>query len=819
MRWIIGLWVFFISLVFGSAGHALTIDNPELWTIVIAEDAIPSERYAAEEFQRLMREATGAEMDIATSAPTRRRNVYLVPATELGDEGLGIRIARRSITITGGRPRGVLYGVYEFFEQYMGVRFLTHDHTHVPEATLPIKLPNGYDQFIPDFEFRWSYYRENTVHPEFAARLRVNTVPKDEKFGGVTPQSLINHTLHHWLPVAKYGADHPEYYALVDGERKLEMHGGGPEPCVTNPEVIEIVANAVIADLNARPDQRNISVSQNDNDAYCQCDNCEAINKREGTPMGSHLAFVNAVAERVVAVHPDVKVGTLAYWYTRKPPKTIRPHPSLQIQLCSIECCTLHAINDPDCEKNREFCADLQEWKKMSDDIWIWNYNTNFANYDLPFPNLRSISPNVQFFKENNVHGLFMQANGNGLSGEMSDLRNYVMARTIWNPALDSWELVEEFCRLHYAESAEPILAYLTMLHDNAEARNVHPSCFPTAGEVGLDHEVALAALGYFDNAMKMATSDVVRDRVEKASICAYKALLTTSNASKYADGRCALNVPEDYANLIPDYIALVRKHNVERSRETQSMEEFIGQIEQWTAGVPATRIENDVWRVTVLPTKNGRMAELLHKPSGRDLVYPRGRVITRHRSFEEWGYQGFDPNILFTFEASIENNGIVMRGTIKEGARMERRIALDGDAVRFSTTLTHEGDDERTYQIWVHPEFDAATTSSSSDVLQVFVRDEKWVQVNEGWRVDSGPQEDLLRTAKGGSFAYFNTEESFGAAMHYDHSVIERPKLWWGPGRGQVNLELYTNAVKLKPGASTQYGYTLTYLDAAPKP
>jgi hypothetical protein len=262
--------------------------------------------------------------------------------------------------------------------------------------------------------------------------------------------------------VEKYGKEHPEYFALVDGERKLEMHGGGPELCLTNPEVLDVVTASVLADLEAAPHLRNISVSQNDNDAYCRCENCEAINQREGTPMGTYLSLVNAVAERIEPKFPNTKIGTLAYWHTRKPPKTIRPRHNVQIQLCSIECCTLHAINDPDCPKNREFCDDLANWKAISEDIWVWNYNTNFASYDLPFPNLRVIEPNVEYFLDNNVHGLFMQAAGNCLGAELSDLRNYVISHTIWNPAEGGWPRVEEFCNLHYGPAAKPILEYLT---------------------------------------------------------------------------------------------------------------------------------------------------------------------------------------------------------------------------------------------------------------------------------------------------------------------------------------------------------------------
>ena len=51
---------------------------------------------------------------------------------DFGEEDLRIIISAENIAIAGGRPRGTLYGVYTFLEDYLGVRFLTHDHTHVP---------------------------------------------------------------------------------------------------------------------------------------------------------------------------------------------------------------------------------------------------------------------------------------------------------------------------------------------------------------------------------------------------------------------------------------------------------------------------------------------------------------------------------------------------------------------------------------------------------------------------------------------------------------------------------------------------------------
>jgi hypothetical protein len=51
--------------------------------------------------------------------------------------------------------------------------------------------------------------------------------------------------------------------------------------------------------------------------------------------MGVLLNFVNKVADGVGKKYPDVKIGTLAYQYSHKPPKNIRPRDNVQINLCA----------------------------------------------------------------------------------------------------------------------------------------------------------------------------------------------------------------------------------------------------------------------------------------------------------------------------------------------------------------------------------------------------------------------------------------------------------------------------------------------------
>ena len=338
------------------------------WDIVVAQDAPPSEAYAAEEFRTIFAQASGIELPIVTTSDRNHSHVLIggsellaksfadIDISAMGSEDLRIIIRDNLIAIAGGRPRGTLYGVYTFLEDYLGVRFLTADHTHVPKFTGKVLVGPLDRTYAPPLSFRWSYYGETNRSPMLAARLRVNTIGGETKYGGKTGQSLISHSFGCQVPLAKYGKEHPEYFALRDGKRLLRGQrrlvrdrtlSDQPRRCSGSSK------NAVLTDLKAHPEKENISVSQNDNAKHCLCPNCKAIDDREGTPMGTLLEFVNAIADDVAKEHPEVKVGTLSYWYTRKPPRTLKPRPNVQIQLCSIECCLIHPINDPAVREER----------------------------------------------------------------------------------------------------------------------------------------------------------------------------------------------------------------------------------------------------------------------------------------------------------------------------------------------------------------------------------------------------------------------------------------------------------------------------------
>lgn len=825
----------------GSCNETLNVNQMKNWKIIVDDDAIPSERYAADEFRSLLKQAVSVDLPITSAVEFPDNAVSIGPGaasmtgfnpSDYGEEDVYLKITPNKILIAGGRPRGTLYAVYEFMERELGVRFLTCDHTYFPSNPTET-IPCEEYTYRPPFSYRWSYYKENADRPDFAARLRVNTVPEDEKYGGITHQKLISHSLCDYLPVKKYGKDHPEYFAMVDGERKVVVDYDEPEVCAANPEVADVVAENVIRDLDAHPDWGNVSVSQNDNDAYCRCPKCEAINQREGTPMGSHLRFVNAVAERVEKKYPNVKVGTLAYWYTRKPPKTIVPRPNVQIQLCSIECCTLHAIDDPACEKNRAFCLDMENWSKICQNIWVWNYNTDFMYYDLPFPNLYSIGPNLRFFLRNNTKGLFMQSNAYSNNGELCDLRNYLLSRCLWNPSLDDRDVIQEFCRLHYGKAAGAILEYIDRLFERTEREGWHPGCFPRPFEVGLTPEFSKELYFIFQKALTMAETPEERTRVEKASLCSYRALIESSGQIRYEKDRLWMFWTSPWDLVINRYEPLTKKYNVEKAAEHMNVDVFLRQLRRLQdEGIPAVRLENDYWRLTAVPEQNGALMEMTYKPVGRNLVYDpnlggMGRLF-EERVFMENIVKGSDANEPRIFAAKVEGSVLTLTRQLADGSNIVRTIELKPEAhakIFCRSVVVHQGAEPKVYRIMAQPTFGAGTYTRDYRKLAGYCKtgdsDRKWTVLDENWKEGVNPRQDLLnRSLAGGGIAFYNHEMRFGVAETYDPSPFAFVKFrwigWLGP-RPQLGLELMTKETELKKGESLSYSYQLEYLDQPP--
>ena len=356
------------------------------------------------------------------------------------------------VNITGGNGRGVFYGVVRFLEDFTGTRFFTYDlETHSQD---PVALPESISiEYDPVFEYRYTSWYAMSKDPMFCLKSGMNG-----NHGGITEEMGGHLSYASGLGVHTLG---------VLSETTYPYPGYAPNPCLCDENVYQTVLKNVRAALAKDPDVNIISISQTDKEEYCQCDNCAAIDAEEESPAGTLLRFINRIAEELEDEYPNVIIDTLAYKYTRKAPVITKPHKNVCIRLCSIECHFNHPLTTESCKICSDFCNDLVEWSKICENIYIWDYTTDFSYYLSFFPNLHVLRENMQFYADHNVRGMFEQGNGQGPSGEFGELRAYLLAKLMMNPYMTEEEYythMDEFLAAYYGGGWREIRSYIDTL-------------------------------------------------------------------------------------------------------------------------------------------------------------------------------------------------------------------------------------------------------------------------------------------------------------------------------------------------------------------
>lgn len=500
--------------------------------IMVPDSASHAVWYAASELQTFVFRITGATIPIVTDRlPAGPHDIVLAPGARyrglfpaadlrnLGEEGYIIRFSGDELLIAGGGDRGVLYGVYDILERF-GCRWFTPEVDRIPR-TDHLVLPPLDVVKKPVFEYRDTYLWE-ACDGDWAARNRLNRNGRKEtldvRHGGRIewPKGYFAHTFERFVPKDKYFAVHPEYFSLVGGKRLKDQS----QLCCTNEEVARIVAEGVKKVFRENPNATIVSISQNDWYNPCDCPACTELAEREGSRMAPLLLLVNRVAEEVEKEYPGKLVDTLAYQWSRRAPKTMRPRSNVVVRLCTIECCFSHSLGECTSPRNREFVRDLEEWSKVSDRLWIWNYVTSFSQFFMPFPDIRGRGDTVLLFTRNNVKGVFQQDIYTTPNGEFNGLSGYLNARLLWDPSTDTDAIVHEFLDGVYGPAAKPIGAYLDMIHAEASPESVHVGVWQGPDAEYLTDPVLARADSLFDAAEKAVAGDPeVLERVRIARL------------------------------------------------------------------------------------------------------------------------------------------------------------------------------------------------------------------------------------------------------------------------------------------------------------
>jgi len=824
----------------------LVTDGKSPYRIVVSARASGSEKHGAAELSAFLKKMSGADIPVVTDTDAPKGPMILVgrsakldelgikiPWKDLGDEGYVIRTAPPHLVLAGGRVRGAMYACYGLLEDHLGCHWLLPGVDYIPRRKT-IRVGPLDETVKPAFEYR-HVYNINVRDALWCVRNRLNDVHPSATIppamGGQLTYRPFVHSFFNFLPPRRYFKDHPEFFSEINGVRVAE----NGQLCLSNPHVLDIVTEGVLRLLRKHPEVKIVSVSQMDWGGYCTCGKCRALDEREGTPAASIIRFVNRVAERVEKEFPNVAIDTLAYQYSLKAPKTIRPRRNVIVRVCSIKCCFSHPLEKECTPETKAFVRALKDWAKLTDRIYVWNYNINFSYPWQPHPNFNVLGPNARFFRDNNVKGVFEESGGSAMPKltALGHLRAYVMAKHLWKPDYDDARAVSEFLAGYYGPAAGCIDDYMKLIHEAARKTGAHLPCHGNYRAPYISDEQIEQAQAIFDRAEKAAAADttlLTRVRLERLSLdwlTIFRAAVpyTLKGNRMVRD----VKVSEGLKATAARFFATVESAGPKTLGEKayKAALEMKKNKFNFDKTIPVVRLSGGGVKLIVIPELGGRIWSIVDAAGGADLAHriapesPRYLTAGGLTDWLESPVRGLGPKAPFTVvsrEEDADGVSLTLSSALTEDLLMRRTIRIDEKArARFTVTssVTNRGKKARTVCFRTHPELSIAAGGE----LELYVaspdgswekRDiEPFIKRRNTWFAGAG--------LPAGAWALFAPGKKLGLLVRFRVEQVPRTLLYADAGTVQT-LELYSRERKLKPGESVSVEAAYEIIHQPPK-
>jgi hypothetical protein len=298
-------------------------------------------QFAASELKNYLKKITGIQLQIveASVAGSKKGTIQLVVENSGAQkwDGYRIEIGRNRIRLLASESRGLLYAAYDLLEEsgcsffYPGEKeeivprkpeIVYREDTIVCNPVLehrglaPYGLYRGSVDMGRNFidwmaKNRLNYIlvsedrpsdSDGPAHGSIWEEVHQELLPELQKRGFVIEMS--EHCAPVFFPRALF-KEHPDWFALNNGERKLGPPPYSGQMCYSNRDAVEFYANAIAGYAARHPEFHLIGTWPLDGGGYCECENCR-------DPETVFKAAMR-VAEKVRQVRPDMIVEHLAY--------------------------------------------------------------------------------------------------------------------------------------------------------------------------------------------------------------------------------------------------------------------------------------------------------------------------------------------------------------------------------------------------------------------------------------------------------------------------------------------------------------------------
>ena len=243
-------------------------------------------------------------------------------------------------------------------------------------------------------------------------------------------------------------ARHPEYFALVDGQRQSGHENA--KFCISNPGLRQLVVQYANEYFDKNPDADSVSVDPSDGGGWCECEACAQM----GSVSDRAVTLANEVA---AAVAPRGKlVGMYAYNYHSPPPR-VRVHPQVVISVATSFLKGGLTVDEI-----------MAGWSAQGATVGVREYySVNTWDRDLPGrargSDLAYLAQTIPDFHAQGARFLSAESSDNwGPNG----LGYYVASRILWDvgEAKRVAEIVDDFLRRAFGPAREPMAEFYQQL-------------------------------------------------------------------------------------------------------------------------------------------------------------------------------------------------------------------------------------------------------------------------------------------------------------------------------------------------------------------
>lgn len=422
-----------------------------LLPIVVANEASPQVKKIAGTLAEYLRRISGAPFTVANRAapfgPGAPGIVVaiasdfsaLTPALKNDEPGRRedylLRSHEKGVLIAGASAQGVESAVWDFLY-------------HV-----------GYRQFFPGE--KWEVVPKtanlsiavNAVeHPAYLSRLIAiggGQLPENrEKYANWKARNRVvqgitlmtSHSYGKIITRNKAAFDaHPEYYALVNGERKPSKF------CISNAGLRQLVLQDALGQFEKYPLLDSVSLDPSDGGGWCECADCARL----GSITDRVVTLANEVATGIHVKYPGKFIGMYAY-FQHSPPPSIAVHPNVVVSIATAFIQGGYNVDQL-----------VEEWSTKTSMIGIRDYFGVFP-WDKDLPG-RAKGGNLTYLKTALPH--YYKNGARFFVTETSDswgplgLGHYVAARILWNPRESSRveALVNDFLERCFGAARVPM--------------------------------------------------------------------------------------------------------------------------------------------------------------------------------------------------------------------------------------------------------------------------------------------------------------------------------------------------------------------------